>query len=377
MRLALRELRRTPGRFFVATVTISLIAILLMFLGALLDGLLQLSTGGYQAQRGQLVVMGDDAKGVLSSSRLTTDDRSTIEAEVATVTDAAITVNSFGESTLGARLDGGDDRELTSVRLRGFELAPVGFEAAVPADGEVWADPDLAGSFAAGDILLLGPNRAEVEIIGFLDKSDTPSLGGIWGSAGTWRTVLASSRPDLQVSDNFTQAFIVDLGEGADSDTITAAVTAINDSDAAFEAFTIEEASNAIPGVDAQRVTFNQIIAITTVIAVVVIALFFALLTAERAGLYGVLKAVGARSSTLFVGLLTQALVITIIAATAGLAMMAAAYFGIPPGSLPFAITWTRLLGSVGLLLLAAIIGSAFSLRTVLRIDPAEAIGGN
>ena len=36
-----------------------------------------------------------------------------------------------------------------------------------------------------------------------------------------------------------------------------------------------------------------------------------------------------------------------------------------------------RIAGSVGLLLAAAIAGSVFSLRTVLRIDPAKAIGGN
>ncbi len=74
---------------------------------------------------------------------------------------------------------------------------------------------------------------------------------------------------------------------------------------------------------------------------------------------------------------MTQAITITAIAATVGLAMIAAAALGLPPGTLPFAVTWPRLLGSVWLLLLAAIVGSAFSLRTVLRIDPAQAIGGN
>ena len=40
MRLALRELRRRPGRFATATVILTLIAVLLMFLGGLLDGLI-------------------------------------------------------------------------------------------------------------------------------------------------------------------------------------------------------------------------------------------------------------------------------------------------------------------------------------------------
>ena len=67
------------------------------------------------------------------------------------------------------------------------------------------------------------------------------------------------------------------------------------------------DAIEAIPGVTEQRTTFNQILGVTVVIALVVIALFFALLTVERTALYGVLKAIGARSRTIFAGLVVQA----------------------------------------------------------------------
>lgn len=386
MRLALRELRRTPGRFLVATITISLIAILLMFLGALLDGLIQLSTGAYQAQRAQVVVMQDKARGVLSASQINADERTAItraveqaagaqSVEPATSSVAGPALGGYGETALGARIEGGDERELTSVRLRGYELAAAGLPAEAPPTGEVWADPDLVNDFAVGDVLLLGPGRAEVTVVGFLEQSDTPSLGGLWGSMQTWREVLASARPGAVVAPDNIQALMVDVGP-AGEDGVAGVISAI-ESETGLAAFTIDEASQAIPGVSAQRTTFNQIIAVTTVIGLVVIALFFALLTAERVGLYGVLKAVGARSSSLFAGVATQAIVICLIASVAGLAMMTGAAFGIPPGSLPFAVTATRLASSVGLLLLAAVIGSAFSLRAVLRIDPAQAIGGN
>ncbi|TFH19731.1 MAG: ABC transporter permease, partial [Acidimicrobiales bacterium] len=49
MKLALKELRRRPGRFATATVILTLIAILLMFLGGLLDGLIASSTGAIRA----------------------------------------------------------------------------------------------------------------------------------------------------------------------------------------------------------------------------------------------------------------------------------------------------------------------------------------
>ena len=47
----------------------------------------------------------------------------------------------------------------------------------------------------------------------------------------------------------------------------------------------------------------------------------------------------------------------------------------IPPGSIPLDISGRRVLTSAVLLLVAAVIGCAFSLRRVLRVDPAAAIG--
>ncbi len=56
---------------------------------------------------------------------------------------------------------------------------------------------------------------------------------------------------------------------------------------------------------------FNGIIGTTFAVAVLVVALFFALLTLERIPLYGVLKAMGSSSRQLFSGVVAQALVIT------------------------------------------------------------------
>ncbi len=74
---------------------------------------------------------------------------------------------------------------------------------------------------------------------------------------------------------------------------------------------------------------------------------------------------------------MVQALAVTLIAAAIGVAMTIGAGQSIPAGSLPFAVEPARLAISVGFMALAAVVGSAFSLRRVARIDPAEAIGGN
>jgi putative ABC transport system permease protein len=144
----------------------------------------------------------------------------------------------------------------------------------------------------------------------------------------------------------------------------------------ATDSYTIDGAIDAVPGVSQQRSVFNQIIGVTIVIAIVVVALFFALLTVERMGLYGVLKALGASSGTIFAGVLLQAVVVTAVACAVGIGAAVGLDALIPAGSIPFAVTPPRLVTSAVSLLVAAVVGCAFSLRRVLRVDPAAAIGG-
>jgi putative ABC transport system permease protein len=70
-----------------------------------------------------------------------------------------------------------------------------------------------------------------------------------------------------------------------------------------------------------------------------------------------------------------QAVVVTAIAAAIGSLLAVGLDVLIPPGTIPYTLLPTRVVSSVVFLLVAAIVGCAFSLRRVLRIDPASAIG--
>jgi putative ABC transport system permease protein len=371
MKLALRELRRRPNRFAVATVILTLIAILLLFLGGLLDGLVAGSTGALRQQDADVIVYATGSEGSLVRSRIGPEVRDQVTS-VAAVGE----VGGLGSVQVGGRLDDRGPRDLVPIVLFGYELAPDGLPADPPGAGEVYADDTLQSEgVAEGTIISLGPARTEVTVIGFLSDSRYSGQSSLWGSLDTWRDVLAANQPGAQVSDDIVQALVVRGGDDAVppsdlADVIDEATSGATDS------YTIDGAINAIPGVAQQTTTFNQIIGVTVVIAIVVIALFFALLTVERIGLYGVLKALGASSRTIFLGVLVQAVIVTAIAAAVGVAAALALDAFIPTGSLPFTITPSRLITSVAALLLAALIGVAFSLRRVLRVDPASAIGG-
>ena len=365
MKLALRELGRRPGKFVTATLILTLIAILLMFLGGLLDGLIRSSTGALRAQQADAIVYSESSQASFIRSRIEPDTRAAIEA-----LDGVDEVGGLGVVQLGARVPGNGPRDLANVAVWGYELPPDGVPEP-PATGEAWADVVLqADGVEIGDELLLGPSRSPVVVIGWVEDTSFNGQAGLWTDVGTWRDVLAQNRPDAVLADGVFQALVVRAS--GDPDIVTTINSTFGDE---VEAYTIPDAVDAIPGVTEQQTTFNQILGVTVVIALVVIALFFALLTVERTNLYGVLKAIGAKSRTLFAGLVVQAVVLTLIASfVAGVAVVILD-LAIPPGSIPLFVSPGRIATSVALLLVAAVIGSAFSLRRVLRIDPASALG--
>jgi len=368
MKLALREMRRRPGQFVTATVILTLIALLLMFLGGLLDGLVGSSTSAIEAQRGKVIAFSSTSQSSFPSSRLTSAERTEIESVA-----GAGAVGGLSVTQLGARIPGNGPRDLIDVALFGYEIAPTGVPDP-PAAGEAWADDSLREQGVTdGMTILLGPARSPIRVAGFVSGLQYNGQGTLWSSPETRREVQNANRPDARESDGVYQAFVVTGTEGGAADALAQQIDQATSG--ATESLSITAAANAQPGVEEQTSTFNQIIGVTVVIAIVVVALFFALLIVERTALYGVLKAMGARSGTIFGGVVLQAVVVTAIASIIGASISILVASVIPAGGIPFQISAVRIISSVGYLLVAAVIGCAFSLRRVLRIDPASAIG--
>lgn len=367
MRLALREMRRRPGRFVTATVILTLIALLLLFLGGLLDGLVRSSTSAIEAQQGQVLVFSSTSQSSFPRSRLTRAER-----DAAASVPGAGTVGGLSVTQVGARVPGNGPRDLVDVALFGYEIAPTGVPDPPPV-GQAWADDSLRDQgVTPGMTLELGPARSPITVAGFVSDLRYGGQGTLWAAADTRRQIQNANRPDAREGDGVFQAFVV-TGTGGDTNGLAARIDEATGG--STQSLSITAAAKAQPGVEQQTSTFNQILGVTVVIAIVVVALFFALLIVERAALYGVLKAMGARSSTLFGGVVLQAVVVTAIASAIGAAAALAVAAVIPAGGIPFRMTGVRIVTSIGYLLVAAFIGCSFSLRRVLRIDPASAIG--
>jgi hemin transport system permease protein len=359
---------REPTRFVAAVVLLTLIAALLMLLGGLLDGLIRQATGAIDAQRADLVVFSDTAERSLLRSRISPETR----AQVAAV-DGVSAVGGLGVTQLSARVPDRGPRDLVDVAVFGYQIPPEGVPRP-PAPGEVYAARSFEDDgVAVGDVLSVGPARSQLEVVGFVDDVRYSGAGALWAVPGTWRDVQNANRPGSAVGPGVFQALIVDTDTDTGADGVAATIERATDG--GVEVVSISTAADAIGGVEQQRSVFNQIIGVTLVIATIVVALFFALLTVERIAIYGTLKAIGARSRTLFAGVVVQAALLALLAALVGGGIAFVLDRALPPDAIPYELLGRRVVVSVVALELAAIVGSAFSLRRVLKVDPASAIG--
>jgi putative ABC transport system permease protein len=372
MRLAWRELRRRPGRFTMATLTLAVLASLLLFLAGLLDGLYLGSTGAIRSQQADVFVYSDTSRQSFLRSRITPATRQTVAQ-----TAGAAEVGGLGLALVGAGVPG--STELANAAVVGYELAPDGVPEP-PAPGQAWADERLkADGVSVGDVLTVGAAGVPIEVIGFVRDTNYLLQGALWVDLATWRSVQNANRPDARVADDIVQVLVVRGDAGVSADELAARIDAttasLGSGSGATASLTKAEAEWSLPGTREQNATFNQILGVTFAVVVLIVALYFALLTLERIPLYGMLKAVGASTRQLFAGIVLQAVIVATAAFTLGAVVVGAGAAAAPP-ALPLTIEQSRVVSTYVVLVLCAVLGSLASLRRVVRIDPAQAIGG-
>ena len=362
MSIALKELLRQPRRFLPVASALTLLVVLLVVLGGFLDGLEKSQTGAYRAHEDSVIVYNTSAKRQLARSRLGNETAQSLSdipgvSRVGTL-DATFTVAGTG------------DTELQDVILFGFDLATTTLPDAPPL-GSVVVDRQLSRltGLEVGDALEVGPNGDRLVVTALVDDltNGAPSL---WVSSEQWRPLAAAANPAALLPDGQHQALVVQ-GPGTPDD--LAATLNASGLDG-IDPVTADEAILALDTVQQQSRTFSGIIAVTFVITLMVIALFFALITLERVSLYAVLKAIGARSGELLSGVSVQAVAISVVALVVGF-ILSIAFVALLPAELPIRIEPNRLIQIAVGTVATAVVGSLFTARRLLRIDPASAIG--
>lgn len=362
MKLGWKELRRQPGRFASATAILFLLGALLLLLSGLVEGLQANTDSLLRSQSADLIVFSKTAEKSIPQSLIPADVASTIAA-----VDGVSSTGALGLVQLGGRLPGSGPRDLIDVVVVGYDQPFAGLPTSLE-PGTTWVDSTLrARDVGIDTIIEVGAARTPLRVAGFVDDVGFQTQPTMFVPTAALAEIVAANKPDAVLPDGATQALVVDASSPA------TVARAIDRATGSTVTVTRDAAADAVP--DTGGGVLQQIIGLTVLIATAVVALFFALLTGERVGLYGVLKAIGARNRSIFAAVMTQAVVLSLIAGIAAAAVAVAFEAALPTDSIPFVLTPARLVTSLALLLLASVIGASFSLRRVLRIDPASAIG--
>ncbi len=372
MNLAFAELRRTRSRFAVITVAVGFIVFLALILAALADGLYLSNTGALRNAGADGYVFAADSERSLSRSELAPEVADEVAAVDGVEQAAPVAFFEVPVSVDGERL---------SVVVAGFQPdGPGGPQAA--SDGalpegstdpiEAVADRTLADEYdlAIGDVIDMGGD-VTVTVTGFAD--DVSYLGGstLWVPFEEWVEIRDAVRPELS-GRNPVQAVAFTLATGSEPTAVTAD---IGDEVDGVEAVPVDDAVLALPAVAQQESVFAAIVGATFVVVALVVALFFALVTMEKRTQYAVLKAIGARTRTLALGVLIQATVTAFLGFLLGLGLTR-----LVGAVLPASVPATFVTGTAISLLVATIVmgglGAVLSFRRIGQIDPASALGG-
>ncbi|ARK21907.1 ABC transporter permease [Sporosarcina ureae] len=141
----------------------------------------------------------------------------------------------------------------------------------------------------------------------------------------------------------------------------------------ALDSFSNKEFLNAIPSYSAEQMSLNMIVWFLVIISGMLFAIFFYMMNVQKIGLYGILKAIGMKTMSLFKMIWYQMLVITAISLVLSIALSQAFSF-IAPDGMPFHLTMDTVLMLSAVFMVVGFIGATISGFQVKRIEPLQAI---
>lgn len=365
--LALNEIRRGKGRFASIIAALSLIVFLVLTLGALSDGLFFGSTGAVRSTNATAYAFSQDAKGSLIRSDLRPQQVKQIEKAPGVQKASGV-----GVLLTAAKADAGEyDVAVFGVDPVGAGVPTTLSQGRMPEPGEDNAaavDSRLIDQgLAIGDTLAVG--STQVEIVGIVKDAAYQLQPTVWTTVDTWRAMRNEVRPEFTGVDNDVNSVALILDSGVTVEQVQGEVPDLT-------VLSAEATGLSIPGVEQQKSTLNSIIYTALAVAALVVALFFALIVLEKRELFAALKALGTPTRKLGAGVVLQAVIASAIGIVLG-ALASRALGAVVPDEVPTLFRNETLVTIAIFTLVAGVVGAAFSLRRIARIDPATAIGGS
>lgn len=374
--LAIKEVIRNKGRFFLVSLVIALITLLVLFIAALGEGL---ADGNRQYVAGldaDLIVFLEKSDYSISSSRL---DPNTIRAvrRVEGVADAGEIFTSTSEivsldeplriSMLAA--DSGRPGMPAIIAGRSFRGGSAS-EAVIDTGVALRSGIEIGDEIQIRSTQGTKDNFYYLEVVGLVSKQSYFFQPTIFVPPATWEEVRPQSEADLNDSTPYPNIIAVRLENPAQFERVRerllAGVTNIEVAD-------IETTINNIPGYTAQQSTVQTQGAFTLLIGILVIGGFFQIQVLQKVPQIGVLKAIGSSNGAVGLAAVVQIIVVTAFGVGIGAGLTYLFSLGFPP-TIPLTFNGVRSLLAVVALLLIGPLGGMVSIIYAVRIEPLKAL---
>lgn len=355
MFLAINEIKKNKLRFALIIGVLMLVSYLVFFLSGLAAGLENMNRESVDKWKATAIVLTDESDKSLYQSSLTIDDVDDIKAKEIAVIGQINAVAGNGEEKTNVSVFG--------IKKDEFIMPDVTEGDVFTADNEVIASDALKeDGFKVGDELHLSSSKEVLKIVGFTDKARFNAAPVLYGDLETFHRVkFGEGAEDNNQSIN---GIVVRADE---STTITQ-----NDS---LETIEIETFIRSLPGYTEQNLTLNFMIYFLFAISAVIVAIFLYVLTVQKISMFGIMKAQGISNSYLARSVIAQTFILAAFGVVIGfvLTLITGAFL---PSAVPVSFDLMTMLIYGLVLIVVAIMGAVFSVLTIVRIDPLEAIGG-
>jgi putative ABC transport system permease protein len=365
MMLAIEELLHRRGQFALITLIVTMIAYLVVMMGALGAGLLDLAGSAVKNLDADVLVFRAKANLSLQQSELSQSAVDSVKS-AAGVEEVGrlgyLSVQPIVKPEDGpAAFIGIEPGTISAPKVRSGRSLEPGERGVVLADKRYL---DRRGADIGDTVQVITRGKTtDLTIVGSVDEGSFFFQAPLWATIDDWRALkYGEGSTDTPVatllmvdgSGDIRKSLPEDVGE--------------------IQVATPNQVFESIPGVSAQRSTANSIQGFGLVIGALVIGVFFYVLTLQKVGQIGVLKALGASSWFIFRQLMVQVLIVTVV----GLALAVPAAvltLRILPGTVPLLLERNGIVLSMALIMVTAVVGVAFSGRKIASVDALIALG--
>lgn len=372
MFLARKELWFSKKRFFLIGFIIVLITWLVFVLSGLGNGLSDLGTAVIRYSDLDVAVFEKDSELTLGKSTL--PESVVAEAlEVEGVEEAASIATAAGAIYRGVNVDEETGKK-TAVLFVGIEPGSFMEPKTISGENLDEAEPNrvlvdeslMREGFKLNDKITLNGVGTEYTIGGFVSNKTLNHMPAIFVTMDTLRGFkYMVPGSDMGIEKPISAVFL--KGNNIDTEELTAAIDGI-------ETGSIKETLNGIPGYSAESGTINLMLWLLIFISAFVIAVFFYVLTTQKVNQFGVMKAIGASNGFIIKSVVSGVFLLSGISILIGVGLTYLMTLVLPE-DMPFTLLPNMVMLYGVILLATSLIGSLFSIRSIIKIDPITALG--